>query len=71
MQISKKVYERYKKKKLSFYVRGSRTKFQKVKIGKNKVSVKAPLLKDRSFLYDRHRLSYIDYGIPYNVHLQK
>lgn len=71
MQISKKVYERYKKKKLSFYVRGSRTKFQKVKIGKNKVSVKAPLLKDRSFLYDRYFPSYGDYRMPYDLRLQK
>ena len=52
IQISKKTYERYQKKKLSFYVRGSRTKFQNIKVVRNKVSVQAPLLRDRSWLYN-------------------
>ena len=52
IRISKKTYERYLKKKLSFYVRGSRTKFQNIKVVRNKVSVQAPLLRDRSWLYN-------------------
>ena len=52
IQISKKTYERYQKKKLSFYVRGSRAKFQNIKVVRNKVSVQAPLLRDRSWLYN-------------------
>lgn len=52
IQISKKTYKRYQKKKLSFYVRGSRAKFQNIKVVRNKVSVQAPLLRDRSWLYN-------------------
>lgn len=52
IQISKKTYKRYQKKKLSFYVRGSRAKFQNIKVVRNKVSVQAPFLRDRSWLYN-------------------